>query len=101
MMRPEAAAPTNDPNTLVGTETVLLIVPKLPEFRLCTGRSKFGWLKMLKNCAPTDKREASVIGMWKFFIMAKSASKKCGPRNWLRSIFPKPAIGVFGAAKDD
>src|SRR6185437_15143010 len=81
------------------TETVLLIVPKLPALRLFTGMLKFGWLKMLKACAPFENRELSEIGRWKFFINAKSVSKKWGPRNWLRSMFPKLLIGRVGAAK--
>jgi hypothetical protein len=55
MIRPDAEEPSNDPYGLENGDTVEVIVPKVPDERLLTGKSKLGWFKTLKKLAPTTK----------------------------------------------
>src|SRR5277367_6513254 len=66
MRRGEASLPPVEPRMLVGAPTVLWIEPNVPALvaeRMWAGFWKFGWLKRLKNCAPTFNFITSECGI--------------------------------------
>src|ERR1700754_2506652 len=80
MRRGEASPPRKEPRIEVGVLTVLVIVPTTPAplETSALGCAKFGWFRILKNCAPT-LNFASWNGMSKFLVMVRSVSVYAGP----------------------
>src|ERR1035438_10253280 len=97
-MRGEASPPRNDPSKLVGGVTVSVMSPTptvgLVLLRSGTGRSKLGWLRRLKACAPTVSLALSHLGKLKLLEIARSVLKYRGPRKVLRPWLPKP-VGLL------